>query len=85
MLEKSENLAFDPKRDVHEVDQFGWIDLAAAFRDHSVPSATDEGDLQYGNVENPEAVMHKPSDVFEAMHINRSIHDYKAPEKRDSE
>lgn len=58
---------FDPVRDVAPVDQFGFIDLKVALVSGNVPSQVAESESDYNGIQNPEAILGKPHDIFEAM------------------
>lgn len=62
-----EDFAFDPVKDIAPVDQFGFIDLKNALSTGVVPSQLPDSDSDYNGIENPEAVLGKPRDIFEAM------------------
>lgn len=72
---------YNPNKDIQEVDQFGYIDLPEAFANNSVPTVVGpEDNLLYNNMEDPSAAMDMPKDIFEVMHQNKTVHDYKDPE-----
>lgn len=71
---------YNPNKDVCEVDQFGYIDLADAYASHSIPTVVGEDNLAYNNIADPLAAFDMPKDVFEVLHMNKTIHDYKEPE-----
>lgn len=62
-----EDFAFDPVKDIAPVDQFGFIDLKSALSTGVVPSQLPDSDSDYNGIENPEAVLGTPRDIFEAM------------------
>lgn len=62
-----DNFFFDPVKDISPVDQFGFIDLKSALATGVVPSQLPDSDLDYNGIDNPEAVLGKPRDIFEAM------------------
>ena len=57
---------FNEIRDVHEVDQFGFIDLAECLSQGVVPSSISNTEDAYNDIDSPDNIMGKPSDVFEA-------------------
>lgn len=56
---------FDKDKDVREVDQFGFVDLHAAFVNGSIPSDLQAQEGRFNNVENPSQMRPRPADVFE--------------------
>ena len=60
-----EDFAFDPVKDIAPVDQFGFIDLKSALSTGVVPSQLPDSDSDYNGIENPEAVLGTPRDIFE--------------------
>ena len=61
------DLAFDPVRDIAPVDQFGFIDLKTALATGIVPSQLPDSVSDYNGIDNPDAILGKPRDIFEAM------------------
>lgn len=70
---KVQECFFDPVRDLKPVDQFGFIDLKSALASSVVPSQLPESDTDYNGVEDPEAVLGTPHDVFEAIDMQRAV------------
>lgn len=60
---------YDPECDQNAVEPFGFIDLHQAYVTHTIPSTIDDIDVAYNEIENPEAILGKPSDVFEAYRM----------------
>lgn len=58
---------FDKERDIVEVDQFGAIDLRAAFISGTVPGDLIADPEAYNGVEDPASLLGKPSDTFDAI------------------
>lgn len=59
--------SFDPVRDIAPVDQYGFIDLKTALDSSIVPSQLPDSESDYNGIENPEQVVGRPRDVFEAI------------------
>lgn len=76
-------LAFDPVFDLKAVEPFGFIDLKEALANSAVPSQLPDSDAEYNGIENPESILGKPRDVFDAMAMERSINDYVPPTDKD--
>lgn len=72
---------YDSKKDIAEVDQLGYVDVVKAFADGVVQGATSLDEGKYNKIENPDAVLGKPSDIFDMMQMSRTIKDYKASSK----
>lgn len=66
-------LGFDKKRDIREVSQNGFVDLASAYKNGIVPSNASESDLSFGNIESPNNIAGRPHDAFEAMRMNKAF------------
>ena len=64
---------YDEKHDIAQVSQHVAVDLCEAFVNKVIPASANGEELQYGNVESPLNVYGRPSDVFEAMQMNRSF------------
>ena len=64
---------YDERADVSQVQQHVAVDLEEAFVNAVLPSQVGDDDLQFGNIDGPSRVYGKPSDVFEAMQLNRSF------------
>lgn len=67
------NCVFDELKDVHDVDQFGFIDLAECLLNGEVPANIADSDDQYNGIEDPSEILGKPSDVFEAYKMGDYI------------
>lgn len=63
---------FDPVRDIAPVEQFGFIDLKSALENSVVPSQLPDSEADYNGAEDPESVLGKPHDVFEAIDMQRA-------------
>lgn len=64
-----EKCAFSIERDLKEVEPFGFIELKSAFVERCVPSQVGESEADYNGIENPESILGKPSDVFDALRV----------------
>lgn len=58
---------FNPARDLKEVEPFGFIELKNAFVERCVPSQIGESESDYNGIDNPESILGRPSDVFDAL------------------
>ncbi len=64
---------FNEERDNHEVDQFGFIDLAECLSNGEVPATIADSEDKYNGIEDPSEILGKPSDVFEAYRMGDYI------------
>lgn len=69
MIQDSKTIHFDPIRDKEAVSQTGWINLYEAYSTHTIPSVIDESEVAYNEIEDPSAILGKPSDVFHATRM----------------
>lgn len=67
------DFVFDPVRDLQPVDQFGFIDLKVALDSSSVPSQMPDSDSDYNGAEDPESVLGRPRDIFEAIDAQKAL------------
>ncbi len=64
---------FNPIKDIREVNDIGYIDLATVLKSGIVPSNLDESQIQYNGIEEPSSIIGSPSDVFEAYRMTNDI------------
>lgn len=79
-----EECLFDPVRDLKPVEQFGFIDLKTALDSSIVPSQMPESETDYNGIEDPNQVLGKPSDIFEAIDTQKALESAAAAENADS-
>lgn len=65
--------SFDPVKDIHPVDPFGYINLHDAFENHNVPTNIADEVANYNGIEDPSSMLGVPSDIFEAYRMNDVI------------
>lgn len=63
---------FDPVRDIAPVEQFGFIELKDALANSIVPSQMPESETDYNGIDEPDKVLGKPRDIFEAMDAQKA-------------
>lgn len=80
-----DKLAYDPVRDLKSVEPFGFIDLKDALANSAVPSQLPDSEADYNGIENPESILGKPADVFDAMAMQRSINDFVPPSSAEKD
>lgn len=64
---------YDEKHDKSQVSQTGYIDLVEAFKNHCVPSAVGDSEVEYGNIESATNVANRADDVFDQIQKNRAF------------
>ena len=68
-----EKCIFNPERDLKDVEPFGFVDLKDAFVNRCVPSQVGESDSDYNGIDNPESILGKPADVFDALRASEIL------------
>lgn len=63
---------FDPVRDIAPVEQFGFIELKDALANSIVPSQMSESETDYNGIDEPDKILGKPRDIFEAMDVQKA-------------
>ena len=71
---------YDPIRDIQKVDITGFVDLVHANASNSVPANIVADETKFNEIDDPNSIAGRPSDVFDAMQMNKSVLSYKAPE-----
>lgn len=64
---------YDPCKDLKPVDSFGWLDVAEAYVNKSVPSDIVTQETDFNNIDDPSSILGKPTDVFHALRMQDSI------------
>lgn len=78
-----DSLPFDPVRDIAPVDQFGFIDLKASLAESVVPSQMPDSETDYNGIDDPDKVIGKPRDIFEAMDAQKAAEQLAASESSE--
>ena len=68
-----EDCSYNPYKDVCEVDQFGFFDLAEAFLTGTIASNLNVDDLEFSEIDDPTAVKGKPRNAFEFIDAGVAI------------
>ena len=55
---------YDPKKDLHAVEQYGFVDLSEVFQTGNISGDLDAGLENYNDIEDPDSIMDKADDVF---------------------
>ena len=67
MAKKNNNVEFiwyDPSKDLHAVEQYGFVDLSEVFQTGTVSGDLNAGLENYNNIEDPDSIIDKADDVF---------------------
>lgn len=80
-----DSLPFDPVRDIAPVDQFGFIELKNALAESVVPSQMPDSETDYNGIDEPDKVLGKPRDIFEAMDAQKAAEQLAASESEAKE
>lgn len=64
-----ENCKYNEERDNTPVSQYGFIDLVEAVNNGAVPTYLSDTEVAYNDIEDPESILGKPRDVFEAYRM----------------
>lgn len=78
-----DSLPYNPDRDLAPVDQFGFIDLKSALAESVVPSQMPDSDTDYNGIDEPDKVLGKPHDIFEAIDAQKAAEQLAASESGD--
>lgn len=60
-------LVYDPDHDLHEVDQFGFVDLRSAYERGTIPGDMSFEELEFNQVADPTVLLPKSDDVFDRL------------------
>jgi hypothetical protein len=61
------NFGFDPFRDMQEVEQFGFVNLAQSFDKGIIPGGLDLTEESFNGVHNPGTLISRSMDVFDGL------------------
>lgn len=75
---------YNPEKDIQEVDQFGYVDIAKANATSSIDVQLQLQEERYNGIEDPRSIGARPSDIFEAAQANKAIAGY-VPEEDPKE
>lgn len=64
---------FDVERDMQAVEPFGFVDLKDALVNNCVPSQLPDSESDYNGIEDPDSIVGKPSDVFDALRMQSDL------------
>ena len=63
---------YNPVRDLKPVDSVGWIDVASAYVNRTIPSDLVTQETDFNNIDDPDSIAGKPSDVFDALMFDKN-------------
>ena len=66
-MAKKNNVEFiwyDPSKDLHAVEQYGFVDLTEVFQTGTIAGDLNAGLENYNNIEDPDSIIDKADDVF---------------------
>lgn len=79
---------YDPKCDLHEVDQFGFLNLRDVYENGAVDGAMTFEAEKYNGVSDPSLLLSRPKDQFEALrqtsYVNSVLKSVKSAETDSS-
>lgn len=78
MVQNFKKTSVKDKRDLYQVSQFGYLDIAEAYRTGAVNGSLEGYDASINGIEDPASIMGKPSDIFEAYRMHDAIQKYSA-------
>lgn len=64
---------FDKRKDMEEVDQFGWLNLTDAYANGVIPADLRATEGEFAPVENAESMIGRPADEFDAIRMGKFI------------
>ena len=77
---------YNEMTDIHDVDQFGFVDLVECLENGQVPSTISDSEPQYNDIDDSGSILGKPSDVFEAYKMQdyvKSVGKQSAPVEQE--
>lgn len=60
------NLKYNPASDLEPVDQFGFVDVRAAYANGVVDGNVTIEQSSFNGVDDPDTIMNRPRDIFES-------------------
>ena len=63
---------YNPLKDLKPVDSAGWIDVASAYVKRTIPSDLVTQETDFNNIDDPDSIAGKPSDVFDALMFDKN-------------
>lgn len=83
--EACKNCRYNPTRDVVSVSQQEVISIADAFVNGLIPDNVIAQESEYDGNENPESILGRPANEFEAMHLSETVKNLRAASKQNED
>lgn len=80
-MKRKEIYDYNPERDRVAVSQSDVLDLKSAFINGMLPENVSAPDVDYDNNEEPEKIIGRPANEFEAIHMVKTIKDLQSASK----
>lgn len=64
---------YNPRVDLHPVEQTGFVDLAKANSMSAIPAQLSAEVLSYNGIDDPNSIVGRPADVFEAGQAGKFV------------
>ena len=55
---------YDPSKDLHPVEQYGFVDLSEVFQTGNISGDLNAGLENYNDIEDPDSIIDKADDIF---------------------
>lgn len=72
---------YNPEKDIRKVNPLAGVDLAAVYESGNMPAEVQIAESRYNQINDPDSIMGRPADAFEAAHLQETISSYKPPKK----
>ena len=76
------NCRYNPDRDVVAVSQQEVISIADAFVNGLIPDNVIAQESEYNGNDNPESIIARPANEFEAMHLSETVKNIRTSAKK---
>lgn len=79
------SMVFDERQDISTVAQFGAVDLRVLAENNAIPGDVGASATDFDGVDDPGAILGRPSDPFEEIAMRKAVNEYKAPKREPTE
>lgn len=79
------NCRYNPSRDVESVSQQEVISIADAFVNGLIPDNVIAQETEFDGNENPESIIGRPANEFEALHLSETVKNLRSASKQKEE
>lgn len=73
---------YDPKKDLHAVEQYGFVDLSEVFQTGTISGDLNVSLENYNEIEDPDSILDKADDIFS---LYRQVDQIKSFVPKDAE